>query len=267
MRDDLETDYAVDEETGAPGWRVTAARRVSVWAGALVALAVAGGLGLWAYSLTQREASAVPVIRAALSPAKVQPEDRGGAEIAYQDIAAYRAGSGAEEPGDIVFAPPPERPSSEDVALAELTGEGGASAAGTDGEDTGGGPARGADGAAPPVTPVVRPRPSDLRQSMEAARQAVSEQARLVERAAASAVQIQLGAFPEREQTETMWERIYRANEDILGGRALVIQSTISGGRRFFRLRAGPFEDQIEAQNVCRALQARGQDCLVAVNG
>ncbi len=46
-----------------------------------------------------------------------------------------------------------------------------------------------------------------------------------------------------------------------------MIQSTISGGRRFFRLRAGPFENRIEAQNVCRALQARGQDCLVAVNG
>ena len=89
----------------------------------------------------------------------------------------------------------------------------------------------------------------------------------LAARAAASAVQIQLGAFRSRAETEAAWARIYRANEDVLRGRALVLQSTISGGRRFFRLRVGPFRDRIEAQNVCRALQARGQDCLVAVNG
>jgi hypothetical protein len=86
-------------------------------------------------------------------------------------------------------------------------------------------------------------------------------------RAASSTVQIQLGAYPDRQRTKSEWTRIYRANEDILSGRALVVQSTISGGRRFFRLRAGPFKDRVEAQNVCRALQARGQDCLVAVNG
>ena len=263
MRDDLEHDYAAADDTGAPPWRARVRRRVSVWAGALLALGVFGGVALWGYDLTQRDASSVPVIRASLTPAKVQPDDPGGAEIAYQDITAYRAGAEGEVPRDIVFAPPPERPSPEDLAMAALTGEGDAP---TDdaGERTGG---AGEDPVAPAVTPVVRPRPADLRQRMAAAKQAVTEEVKLAERAAASQVQIQLGAYPERELTETMWERIYRANEDILRGRALVIQSTISGGRRFFRLRAGPFENRIEAQNVCRALQSRGQDCLVAVNG
>ena len=102
---------------------------------------------------------------------------------------------------------------------------------------------------------------------MAVARRATSEEAELASRAAASRVQIQLGAFPDKELTRSEWARIYRNNEDILAGRALVVQSTISGGRRFFRLRAGPFKDQIEARNVCRALQARGQGCLVVVNG
>jgi hypothetical protein len=102
---------------------------------------------------------------------------------------------------------------------------------------------------------------------MDEARSAASADEVLAALAEVSIVQIQLGAFPDRDQTESEWERIYKANEDILNGRALVVQGTISGGKRFFRMRAGPFKDRVEAQNVCRALLARGQDCLVTVNG
>jgi len=102
---------------------------------------------------------------------------------------------------------------------------------------------------------------------MAAAQQAASADEVLAALAEASLVQIQLGAFPDRDQVRSEWERIFKANEDILNGRALVVQGTISGGKRFFRMRAGPFKDRIEAQNLCRALLARGQDCLVAVNG
>ncbi len=271
MRDDLEYDHGGAQEgarEGAPegalgSWRARLRRAASVWVGAAVALAVIAGVALWGWDLSRRDAAEVPVIRAALSPAKVQPDEPGGAEIAYQDITAYRAGSGEAAPSGIVFAPPPERPSAEDVALAALTGGTATDAAAA----PAGAPPTATEGSAPATAPLVRTRPADLRERMAAAKQAVSEEEKLAERAEASPVQIQLGAYPERERTESMWERIYSANEDILRGRALVVQSTISGGRRFFRLRAGPFEDRIEAQNVCRALQSRGQDCLVAVNG
>ncbi len=265
MRDDLEYDHGGAEEGAREGalghWRGRLRRAASVWGGAAVAVAVIAGVALWSWDLSRRDAAEVPVIRAALSPAKVQPDEPGGAEIAYQDITAYRAGSGEVAPTGIVFAPPPERPSPEDVALAALTGEAETAT------DAAAAPAGATEGSAPATAPLVRARPADLRERMATARQAVSEEEKLAELAAASPVQIQLGAYPGRERTESMWERIYSANEDILRGRALVVQSTISGGRRFFRLRAGPFEDRIEAQNVCRALQSRGQDCLVAVNG
>jgi cell division protein FtsN len=243
-------------------WRARLVRVASVWGGALLAVALIVGVALWGYGLTQRDASAVPVIRAALTPAKVQPQDPGGAKIAYRDITAYHAGAaGTASPTDIVFAPPPERPSPQDVSMAALSG------GATTTTNAAAAPQPPATDTAPAATPLVRPRPADLKQRMEAAKQAVSEQEQLAARAAASPVQIQLGAYPDRDQTQSMWERIYRANQDILRGRALVIQSTISGGRRYFRLRAGPFKDRLEAQNVCRALQSRGQDCLVAVNG
>jgi hypothetical protein len=281
MRDEFEDDYYVAEDGARQGWRGRFAERMSTGLGAALALVVIGGLVIWGYRLGQRDASAVPVIRAALEPAKVRPDDPGGAEIAYQDITSYTAGDGESAPAQITFAPPPERPAEEDVAMGALPdGEEatGGEPAGEFGEkvsvatagDAGAGPeASAGDGTeqAPEASPMAPPRPGDLSQRMAAARRAISEEAELASRAAASAVQIQLGAFPDRDLTKSEWARIYRANEDILSGRALVMQSTISGGRRFFRLRAGPFKDRIEAQNVCRALQARGQDCLVAVNG
>ncbi len=263
MRDDIEDHYVTGDED-RPAWRTRAARRASVYTGAALAVAVIAGVALWGYGLTQRDASEVPVIRAALTPAKVQPDDPGGAEVPYQDISAYRAGSDGSVPTDMVFAPPPERPSADDVAMAALSGDSGATATDATAAPEAVGPT---EGAAPDIAPVFRARPADLLERVAAARQEMSEEAELAKRAAASPVQIQLGAYPERERTEEMWGRIFRANQDILRGRALVVQSTISGGRRFFRLRAGPFESRIEAQNVCRALQARGQDCLVAVNG
>ena len=276
MRDEYDDDYYVTAEDAPPGWRGRVSARMSTWLGAALALVVIGGLVFWGYRLGQRDASAVPVIRAALDPAKVQPDDPGGAEVAYQDITSYMAGSGERAPSEITFAPPTERPAEEDVAMGALqepeagSGEAMVLAAAT--EDGAGASAKpdvatDATDLAPGASPLAPTRPSDLSQRMAVARSSITEEAELASRAAASAVQIQLGAYPDRARTKSEWDRIYKANLDILSGRALVVQSTISGGRRFFRMRAGPFKNRVEAQNVCRALQARGQGCLVAVNG
>jgi hypothetical protein len=268
MRDRYEDDYDIAGEDRQRGWRARFGARLSLWTGAILAMAIIVGVAVWGYRLTQREASAIPVIHAALTQAKVQPRDTGAA--APRDIASYDAGGGAKPaPGIITFAPPPERPAAEDVAMGSLQEPAGTPATKPQPAEAPAmtGPAGDATGLAPAASPVAPGRPANLAQHMEAARSAASEEAKLSALAEASAVQIQLGAFPSREQTEAEWARIYKANEDILQRRALVVQSTISGGRRFFRLRAGPFKDRVEAQNICRALQARGQDCLVAVNG
>jgi len=274
MRDEFEDEFYTAEEETRLGLLGRLTERLSTWLGAGLAILLIGGLVFWGYSLGQRDASAVPVIRAALGPVKMQPDDPGGAVIAHQDISSYSAGDAEVDRSQITVAPPPERPSEEDVTMGALQ----ESAANADGETAAPAPADDPGPAseedadeiatfAPAASPMVLTRPADLSRSNEIARQAATEDAELASRAAASAVQIQLGAYPDRQLTKSEWARIYRANKDILSGRTLVVQSTISGGRRFFRLRAGPFRDRIEEQNVCRSLQARGQDCLVAVNG
>lgn len=121
---------------------------------------------------------------------------------------------------------------------------------------------------APAISPLAPKRPSDLiarvRAAGERAEKAVDD---LAAQAAGSAVQIQLAADPSRAAIEARWQRVLRANRDLLRGRALAVQSTTRGGTTFYRLRVGPFRNRPEAVAVCQALKARGQDCIVAKNG
>ena len=120
MHDDYEDDYYVTAEEGRQGWRGRFTERMSTWLGAILALVVIGSLVLWGYRLGQRDATAVPVIRASLEPTKVQPDDPGGAEVPHQDITSYTAGDGGAAPPQITFAAPPERPAEEDVPMGAL---------------------------------------------------------------------------------------------------------------------------------------------------
>lgn len=289
MQDRYEDEYDPAEDAPPPAWRKLVRDQVSVWMGAILALAIICGAGLWGYRLTQREAMAIPVIRAAQTEARVQPEPTAADEAAPTNVSSYDAGAPAARPAPaITFAPPPGQPSGEDVAMGTLSGETPGVATGeAPGVATGQAPAAPEAGPTPgpsagpsaepapidatALAPVLsRPapaRPANLVQQARAAQDAASQEQELAQRAAASAVQIQLGDYASRDQTEAEWQRIFESNDDILKGRALVVQPTISGGRRRFRLRAGPFRDQVEARAVCRALTARGQDCLVAVNG
>jgi len=121
---------------------------------------------------------------------------------------------------------------------------------------------------APALSPLVPRRPADLRQRMAAAgRDAEQEVVALSERAAASRFQIQLGAFASPSITRRQWARAAAAHPELLRDRALVVQPVRSGGATLYRLRVGPFSTRAEANSICQALRARGQDCLVARNG
>ncbi|MEM0921978.1 MAG: SPOR domain-containing protein [Pseudomonadota bacterium] len=123
-------------------------------------------------------------------------------------------------------------------------------------------------GLAPAFSPAVQVRPTDLRARMaRAVEDEETAQDRLVEQAAASRVKIQLRASPSRDEVVRAWSRMQSSNRDILGRKALALQTTISGGTTYYRLRVGPFRDRAEANAVCQALRARGQDCIVTTSG
>lgn len=94
-------------------------QRVINLAGAATSLALVVGLGLWGYKLAVRDVTGVPVVRAALEPMRVAPQNPGGTVADYQglavnDIAAE--GTAAPPPDRLVLAPRPVELSLEDGA-------------------------------------------------------------------------------------------------------------------------------------------------------
>jgi hypothetical protein len=80
------------------------------WAGAAVSLALVVGMGVWAWQLTVRDVSGVPVIEALEGPMRVPPADPGGAQAPHQGLAVNRIAEGAAAapvPERVVLAPPP----------------------------------------------------------------------------------------------------------------------------------------------------------------
>ena len=114
---------------------------------------------------------------------------------------------------------------------------------------------------APARAPVAPPRP--VRQAAAPAAEAIAEPRAA---ALASQVQIQLGAFVSQEVANEQWAAIKARNGDLLAGRGRVVTPVLSGGRRLWRLRAGPFADVTEASTLCRSLKARNEACIVARN-
>lgn len=80
------------------------------WAGAVVSLGLVIGTVVWAYQLSTRDVSGVPVIRALEGPMRVAPADPGGTQAAHQGLAVNRIAEGADSapvPDRLILAPPP----------------------------------------------------------------------------------------------------------------------------------------------------------------
>lgn len=174
----------------------------------------------------------------------------------------------APDAATITPAPParrPERPVADTAAVEEPeTGDAGAVRPTVPDEEL---IIPGATARAPDKSPYAPRRPQNLAaRNKAAAETAVEEKRDLAAEAARSPVQIQLIADPDRDVVVRLWKVIYRENVDILQGRALAVQSTVSGGVTWYRLRVGPFKSRSEAASVCQALKARQQDCIVSRN-
>jgi hypothetical protein len=110
--DYYETDHAprADYRNVAPSDQSATGARWINWAGAFVSLGLVIGMGVWAFQLTMRDVSGVPVIEALEGPMRVPPADPGGAQAPHQGLAVNRIAEGAEAeavPDRVVLAPPP----------------------------------------------------------------------------------------------------------------------------------------------------------------
>lgn len=98
--------------------------RVTYVLGSILSVGLVIGLGVWGYKLLVRDVSGVPVIRAALGPMRVQPEDPGGHQALNQGLAVNAVaavGSAGAAPDELILAPAPLDLSDEDVPTPNET--------------------------------------------------------------------------------------------------------------------------------------------------
>ena len=96
------------------------------WIGALLSVSLVVGLAIWAWQLTVRDVSGVPVIRALEGPMRVAPENPGGTVADHQGLAVNRITEGAEAAPTadrIVLAPAPLDLEEIDLTSASLPAE------------------------------------------------------------------------------------------------------------------------------------------------
>jgi len=74
---------------------------------------------------------------------------------------------------------------------------------------------------------------------------------------------IQLVALRNPKEAERVWSRLQKANNDLLGGLTLRVQTARLKKGTFYRVQAGPLANRAAASSLCGTLKSRKQDCLV----
>ena len=249
MDSDGRTDLYAD-----PREREVASRFRGLIAG-LVAVVVVGVFadGLWfAYQQGLRHgggstgAADVPLIRADERPTKVKPENPGGMEVPDRDKLIYTQ----KRPTVEHLLPPPEKPMPRPTAP---------SAAAPSGSPQ------------PPLMTAAAgasnpgPQPQLQQPAGKLPAKAGSAAATAAKPAAAQqtgGARIQLASVRSEEAARQEWDRIRRANPDLLGSAsANFVRADLGDKGVFYRLQTAPIAD---AERVCGELKRRNIGCIIA---
>jgi hypothetical protein len=217
---------------------------------ALVVMGVFAG-GLWvAYQQGLRHgggstgAADVPLIRADERPTKVRPENPGGMEVLDRDKLIYTQKRATVEH----LLPPPEKPMPRPTA-----------------------PSAAAPSGSPPLVTAAagaaNPAPQAVSQQSAGKLPAKAGSAAATAAKPAAAQQtgdarIQLASLRSEEAARQEWDRIRRANPDLLASiSATPIRADLGDKGVFYRLETAPIAD---AARVCGELKRRNVGCIIA---
>jgi outer membrane biosynthesis protein TonB len=243
-------------------------------------VAVFGGVVWYAYSQGNRAGteSVAPVLQADTSPTRIKPEQPGGIEVPHQDKLVYgRLNPNAKEPGVEHLLPPPEEPLARPkpgarkpaTAEADLPEEkvpppGSVPAPAP-------APAAAADAAKPAVAEAAKPAPVAPPAPQPAPQPAAQPAAPPAPQVAAVAppatgggvVRLQLASVGQEPLAAGEWQRLSRKYPDLLGGVGYrVVAADLGAKGTFYRVQAGPV-DEARAREICDALKAKGDGCIV----
>lgn len=246
----------------------------------LLVLILAGVVGgSWWFYQNRRPALApanVPVIHSDSAPVKEAPKNPGGMVVPDQDSALLNR-DGRNRPKVEQLLPPPEpvlpRPAPPPKPASVEPPAPSPTAAVPEPAATSAPPSRPeapANAAVLPVTPspatsvtaaapVASPAPDP----------AVAAASPLASAAAPRAVsgasyRLQLGAVRSEEAARAEWQRLQKAQPDVLGKLGLNVARVELGEKGvFYRIQAGPVGDAAEAAQSCATLKSRNVGCIL----
>jgi len=213
--------------------------------GALVVIALFVTVILILYDGVSNEQ---PIFVAAPKTAmKEKPADPGGMKIVDQDKSIFDQGDGVKPRSEVTLGEQPELP------LTEIP---------DDPDDKKNDPVGDAienltDSSA--QEPTVAGAEETLASAGEPV--AVPTAASTVQ--ASKAYRVQLGAYSSETAAERTWRLVRGQFSEQMEGKSAEYEDVQSGDRTLFRLRVGPFADRVAADQVCLALRAREQACIV----
>lgn len=119
----------------------------------------------------------------------------------------------------------------------------------------------------PNAPPAIRPRPRPDRGGIAAVEQVAAVAAPSVDEIdpatlAVGTRLVQLGAFDTVDLARGEWDKLRGRFGDLMSGKSAVVQSAVSGGRTFYRLRAHGFDGEDDARRFCAALLAEDAACI-----
>ena len=286
-----------EHPTEGPGFAL-----IAQFIGAFLSLALAIGIGVWAYKLIMRDVSGIPVIAASSDPMRIAPEDPGGTSAQNQGLSvnAVAEEGSVTNPQKVTLAPRPVVLVTDDLASKELKQKATEALRVSNIETTSldmnvladeivG------DSPEPSIADVqidgnqvenalrmalsgeIEQEAEDERQSAASLRprarpsdispapnsvELASVQEIAPENIPAGTALVQLGAFDSEAIARTEWMRLNQKFPSFMAERSRVIQRADRGGRIFYRLRADGFADLNDARRFCALLVASNADCI-----
>ena len=241
--------------------KTTASRKQGIVIAVLIVLAICAGI-CWnlysSYINSNSKATEIPVLKASSEPTKVRPAEPGGMNIRDMDKTVYgriaedeTAGEGYENvlPRAEKPAVPPQAPAP--VAPAPVANIG---------SDEPSAPATAAP-AAPAAAPAA-PAPAAKAAPNPAPKAYVPPSASA---SSAGNFRVQLVSLKSRDAALKAWADALKKNKALLADYDYeIIEAAIPGKGTYYRLRVKSFATRDDANKLCSALKAGGQDCIIA---
>lgn len=241
----------VPEEEFQEASFVSGKLKIAMIAGAVIILSLFVAVIFYLYD---DNAAMAPIhVEAPTTSVKERPQERGGMKVDHQDKVIFDQRDGVQQRGEVKLEAQPETPVEE--VPDEPANDPIADVIEQTATET---PATATPATATPEPAVSKPEPA-AEKPAESKPEPASEPAVSLE----NSFRVQLGAYGSENSASRSWRTVRGRFATYFAGKQPQYEPVQTGDRTLYRLRVGPFENRAAADQVCLALRAQEQACIV----